>query len=155
MSDIATTLIQNTNSIQFDWNVVSGSLEADDGLQTAIVISLFTDRRADPSDLPANASGADRRGWWGDSFADVEGDRIGSRLWLLARAKKTQATLLRARDYTKEALQWLIEDGVAREVNVATEWSTARLGYLLLTIEVVRSGKPVNKYQFEAFWKGN
>jgi len=155
MGDIATTLIQNTNAIQFDWNLVSGSLESDDGLQTAIVISLFTDRRADPSDLPASASGEDRRGWWGDSFADVEGDRIGSRLWLLARAKKTQSTLLRARDYTKEALQWLIEDGVAREVNVATEWSTSRTGYLLLTIEVVRAGKPVNKYQFDAFWKGN
>ncbi|ABE45633.1 phage GP46 family protein [Polaromonas sp. JS666] len=155
MSDIATQLIQDVGSFRFDWAVGSPGLATDEGLQTSVIISLFTDRRADADDLPASAAGSDRRGWWGDSYADVEGDRIGSRLWLLAREKQTTATLLKARDFAAEALQWLIDDGLARAINVKAEWQAGRQGVLLLTVEIVRAGKPVNKYQFEAFWKGN
>lgn len=157
MSDIATQLLADPNFFGFDWAIAPAGpgLAEDDGLQTAVVISLFTDRRAEASDLPADATGQDRRGWWGDSFAEVEGDRIGSRLWLLAREKQTQATLLKARDFAKEALQWLLDDGVARAVNVGTEWMANRQGVLLMTVEIVRASKPVTKYQFEAFWKGN
>lgn len=154
MSDIATQLVSDVSAFRFDWALGAPGLATDDGLQTAVVISLFTDRRADAADLPSGSSGADQRGWWGDSFAEVEGDRIGSRLWLLAREKQTPATLLKARDYAKEALQWLIDDGIAREVLVQAEWVAGRNGVLALTVQIARAGQPVNKYQFEAFWKG-
>lgn len=56
----------------------NGALDTDDGLRTAILISLFTDARAlDDDVLPAPE---DRRGWWGDAIPEIEGDIIGSRL---------------------------------------------------------------------------
>ncbi len=87
-------------------------------LVRAVVVSLFTWRRAANDDeLPAD----DLMGWWGDTYADVDGDRIGSRLWLLWRATLTTDTLSRARDYATEALQWLLDDGVATSVQVKTQ----------------------------------
>jgi phage gp46-like protein len=45
-------------------------------------------------------------------------DQIGSRLWLLSRELQVQEVVRRAHDYAVEALQWLIEDGHARKVDV-------------------------------------
>ena len=54
-------------------------------LQTAILISLFTDAQASPDDMIQDGSG-DPRGWWGDLGSSKP---IGSKLWLLGRAKQT------------------------------------------------------------------
>lgn len=136
--------------------VVSGPrLGEDDGLETAVVISLFTDRRALPGDpLPQNAQVAgtpDRRGWWGDGFAAVPGDRIGSRRWLLHREKLTPSTVARLIEYDREALQWLIDDGIARAVNVSAE--IQGINRIAELIEIVRSDRPVAQYRFNSFWK--
>ena len=59
-----------------------------------------------------------RQGWWGDTYAVVPGDRIGSRLWLLQREKVTAETIRRAEAYAKEGLQWLIDDRMASRIDV-------------------------------------
>lgn len=102
-------------------NVVSpgGDLQTGDDLATAILISLFTDRMAEPDDAITDGTN-DPRGWWGDQFSTVP---IGSRLWLLDRSKQTQETLQRAYDYIIEALQWLIDDGVVAKFDVRVEWT--------------------------------
>ena len=147
MSDIATAFVDFAG----EWIVSGAALADDEGLETAIVLSLFTDRRANADDeLPGALN--QRRGWWGDSFADVPGDRIGSRLWLLAREKQVPVVLQRAKEYAQEALQWLIEDGIARQVTVQAE--VVRTGVLGLAIEIVRPRVPVARFRFEAFWKG-
>jgi phage gp46-like protein len=147
MSDIRTVW----RSFDGDWQVAGPRLDEDDGLETAVVISLFTDRRALRGDVLPEPK-ADRRGWWGDDFPDVPGDRIGSRLWLLSREKQLAAVLARAREYALEALQWLIDDGVARAVNVAAE--VVREGVLGLGVEIRRADKPVAQYRFDLFWRG-
>jgi phage gp46-like protein len=86
----------------------------------AVLISLFTWRRANADDTLPDPKGF-RMGWWGDSYPAVANDRIGSRLWLLARAKLTLTTVQRAQDYAEEALQWLIDDGVAARIAVRAE----------------------------------
>jgi phage gp46-like protein len=104
-----------------DLRLANADLAGDDSLYTAVVISLFTDRRARDDDaLPAGA-GDDRRGWWGDLLADEENDQIGSRLWLLGREKTVPEVLRRAREYCAEALQWLIDDGIASKVEIEVE----------------------------------
>src|SRR5260363_352074 len=94
------------NCILMSWSAGSGaggmwpgSAEVSD-LQIAVMISLFTGRQARPDDVIPDGS-TDARGWWGKP-------NIGSRLWLLERAKATEATRQQARDYMTEALQWLI-----------------------------------------------
>jgi phage gp46-like protein len=89
-------------------------------LVRAVLISLFTWRRANADDTLPDPKGF-RMGWWGDSYPAVANDRIGSRLWLLARAKLTLTTVQRAQDYAEEALQWLIDDGVAARIAVRAE----------------------------------
>lgn len=105
-----------------------GGLERDATLRSQVLISLFTDRRAAPDD-PLPEPGTDRRGWVGDALATIEGDRIGSRLWLLRRAKQTEETRVRAIGYVREALAWLIEDRLAVRVDVDAAWlRTGTLG---------------------------
>lgn len=152
MADLLTAWTQSTA----DWQLKAAALALDDGLQSAVVISLFTDRLAEPGDplpqLDLWAPGG-RRGWWGDAFSDVPGDRIGSRLWLLARAKRLPEVLRQAEEYAQEALQWLVEDGVASGVQVTASTDASR-DLLALEVVVVRSAQPQARYRFEAFWKG-
>lgn len=146
MSDIR-TLIDDVTTFAGDWTLSGVDLASDDTIETAIILSLFTDRRAEPGDeLPAGET--DRRGWWGDAVPEAEGDRWGSRLWLLRREKQTQETLARAREYAREALSWLLDDGHATRLDVQATW--ARQGLLGLTVEVdLTSGSPFRK-AFEA-----
>ena len=94
-----------------------------DGLVTAIVVSLFTDRRASDDDLPPGQS--DRRGWWADAVAD---DEIGSHLWLLDREKRTLDVPVKAEEYARAALAWLVTDGRLDAVAVAAELIDDLLG---------------------------
>lgn len=117
MTDIALRFSAATQ--RADLAVQGGGLAMDDGLMTAIVISLFTDARARPDDvLPQD--GADPRGWWGDVGNDDPNDVTGSRLWLLVREKLLPATALKARDICREALAWLLAIGVVRALDVET-----------------------------------
>ncbi|MCB2190357.1 MAG: phage GP46 family protein [Deltaproteobacteria bacterium] len=131
MSDIAT--IYDDVELGGDMMVSGGALVEEVGLQTAVLISLFTDRRAlDDDVLPAGTTG--KRGWWGDLTLPTEGDQYGSRLWQLSREKQTAAVLRRAEEYASEALAWLVTDGVASQVTVTAE--VVRRGVLGLGVEI-------------------
>jgi phage gp46-like protein len=115
----------------------SGGVGDEPGLATAVLLSLFLDRRAEADDQVDGAGLFARRGWVGDALAipgAAPGDRIGSRLWLLAREKQQDETLRLAEDYAREALDWLVGDGLAAEVAVAAAW-IAR-GVMELTVTV-------------------
>jgi phage gp46-like protein len=133
------------------WQVSSPGLAEDSGLETAIIISLFTDRRAEPDDVLPDNSG-DLRGWWADAYPAVDGDLIGSRLWLLSREKQLPEVLGKAKEYAEEALAWMIEDGVADSV-VATAVKV-RDGLLGLTVQIFRPTGTPARFRFELFWEG-
>jgi phage gp46-like protein len=133
MTDIA--LRFDPATLSFDIALAGADLATDDGLETAVIISLFTDRRADPDDVIPDGTG-DRRGWWADAWPTVDGDFIGSRLWLLAREKELPVVARRAEEYAEEALAWLLAEGVARAVRVTAE--QVRRGVLGLTIVIER-----------------
>lgn len=151
MTDIRTLNTAGPIGFSFDWGVEKGALAADDGLTTAVIQSLFSDRVASADDeLPDNSG--DRRGWWGDmALDDGKPDPIGSRLWLLARAKATVRTAARAQQYALEALQWLKDDGVAGDIEVTAQYVTAE--QLRLTVNITRqvAGQPVN-HRFDYVW---
>ena len=102
-----------------DVGLSGADLVREEGLRTAVIVSLFSDRRAEPGDIP---EGEDPRGWWGDAIAEDD-DRIGSRLWLLGRSKQTPDVPVRAEEYAREALAWFVEDGIADRVDVSAEWA--------------------------------
>lgn len=148
MSDIKTVFIDLERGADYVLDASSGLAE-DSGLESAVIISLFTDRRANADDVLPDG-GNDLRGWWADSFNDNFNDKIGSRLWLLSREKQLPSVMVRAREYAVEALQWLIDDGVAE--SVAVEVSNPRMGILALAVSIYRPLRPVTQYRFETFW---
>lgn len=134
----------------FDIRIEDGDIVGDDTLYTALAMSLFTDRRANADD-PLPYPNADRRGWWADAYADVQGDLMGSRLWLLNRAKLTQDTLNRAEEYCEEALQWLVEDKVATSVSAACTVLPANENWMQIVIAVTGLDAVDTDYQY--LWK--
>lgn len=114
-------------------------------LETAIILSLFTNRRAEPDD-PLPEGFTDRQGWWGDPFSEKDSDRIGSRLWLLAQEKQTTDTLNRAREYCQEALEWFVTDGIAKRVNLQVEW--VRMHVLGIWVELAHPDGTTSRFEF-------
>ena len=114
MSDITT--VWSTAVAGGDYVLQGASLESGGDLKTAILLSLFTDRLAEPSD---ETTDGDRRGWWGDDPSNL----MGSRLWLLGRAKGPLNLAQLAQDYAAEGLQWLITDGVVAAFDITAEWA--------------------------------
>ena len=114
-------------------------------------MSLFTDKLATPDFTPTDGT-SDRRGWWADPYNDVP---LGSNLWQLERAKKTRDTLGLARRYTEDALRWLVDDGVAKQIGVNTGWlgagSSTTLG---IGIAIVKPDGSVTRFTFGWAWQG-
>ncbi|WP_346666326.1 phage GP46 family protein [uncultured Mailhella sp.] len=125
----------------FDLPVRKGDLVGDDSLGTEIMVSLFTDVRAEKDELPPEYS--DLRGWWADALLSMQGDEqgTGSKLWLLRRQKQLEAVLVQAEAYARSALQWLIDEGLAGAVSVTAENSVQ--GMLTLTVSITRSSPSV------------
>lgn len=113
MADIKT--VWNADELHADWLAGNGELASGDDYQTAVIISLFTDRQAREDDRYEDN---DRRGWWGDS---TENEQMGSRLWLLRREKLTNSVRLRSLEYANEALKWLLDDGIVKAIEPIAE----------------------------------
>lgn len=147
MADIRSVFIDLEQGV--DYALEKLGLSEDDGLDTAVVISLFTDRRAEPGDVIPDGTD-DVRGTWLDSFPVQEGDLMGSRLWLLDREKQLPEVMAKAKEYCEEALQWMVDDGVARSVTVTV--TNPRMGILHALIQIAKPDGTNTQYQFENFW---
>lgn len=127
-------LVQWDNALTLgDWVLAIDDVQTGQDLETACLVSLFTDRLATPDFVPTDGT-SDRRGWWADPYNDAP---LGSNLWQLERAHKTRSTLGLAQRYASEALQWLVTDGVARAVVVDTQWLEPSGGGTFLAIRIV------------------
>ena len=149
MTDLA--LIQNPDTGKWDLGMTGPDLTTDAGLQTAIVWSLITDKRATADDILPDGSD-DRRGNWGDAWPEIDGHQLGSRDWIvLNRAKQTQETLNAAIDSARDALQWLIDQGIAANIDVTGEW--VRSGLLGRTITVTRPNGATTTFRYDTVWR--
>ena len=94
-----------------------GTLDDTQALATAVIVALGTDRLAAPDDILPDPDCTDRAGWWGDMDAEelFNGWPIGTRLWLLKRAKivgpedPEGATVARVEQYISEAIQPFVD----------------------------------------------
>ena len=144
-------LVWSPTALGADVAVELNDLASEDGLQTAVALSLFTDRRAEDGDVLPDDQ-VDRRGWWADELADVPGDRIGSRLWLLGRMKDQPDVLSRAEQYAGEALRWMVDDHVADRVEVVA--SVPAPGVLGLTVDIFKPAqKEPTRFRFAGAWR--
>lgn len=126
----------------FDIAIENGDLKNEDGFDTAIWVSLFTDARASESQVlvPEN-----RRGWLGNLVSEVEERQLGGFLWLSEQRRLTQETLNEVIDYARKCLNWFVEDNVAQKIEV-TGSIVPRSGIELEITITASDGKTVNHY---------
>lgn len=155
MTDIA--LAWNPAEMRGDWQITPGDLKIGSDLETAVLVSLFTDRIADPDYVAPPGSPQERRGWWGDTYeVAAGGSPIGSRLWTLNRVVRSDAVTIpnRARDICREALQWLIDDGIAATVNISTGWVAGTSNVLAIRIGITEPNGVATPFNYQWAWQG-
>jgi phage gp46-like protein len=148
-NDLADVRLAWANGV-IDAVIENDDVASDEGLETAIFLSLFMDRRAEPDDSLPSEDG-DRRGWWGDQFAELEGDLLGSRLWLLDRSANRDDVPGRATLYCKEALQWMLDDRVTEDLGIVV---TVNGQGLLIAITIARPGRDPVTFRYQHVWDG-
>ncbi len=126
--------------------LINNDLGTDAGLETAIYLSLFNDRYDDTTEEPTQ-----RRGWWGDGLLD-EGDFIGSRLWRFARAKREPNLPTLAKEYAREATQWLIDELVATRVETDAGFTGNDGWWVSLAVYRPNKNDPV-RYRWQRTWE--
>lgn len=130
------------------WLTVNGKRVCDssqlDPLTRAVVISLFTHRRADPDD---NADVP--MGWWGDTRRWWLTIGMGQSYGFLQRSKLTNALVNTVRTYIRESLQWMIDDGVVSVVDIDVQ--RTGINELGNSIVLWRRDGPVT-ISFNDFW---
>lgn len=159
MTDLRLVQIRTPFAITFDLLQKPGGLiDETQELATAVVVALGTDRRANADDILPDIASDDRRGWWGDQDAERiwGGWPIGSRLWLLERAKITGAgarqgaTLARAEAYTREALMPFVTNKIATHIDVTAE--RTELDRIDVRATIYRGPLPAIELQYQTLW---
>lgn len=130
-----------TDPYVLDIAIQNNDLQRDETLFTACMISLYTDARNN-EELDF---GVDARGWWGDN-------EIGSRLWLLERAKTLAETLSQARDRSEACLLWMKEDGLVSGVVVTTERQGSQPANLQITVALQKPDGAEVRFVFQYFF---
>lgn len=132
----------------FDIDIAKGDLVPEEGLETAILISLFSDARVSDDEMPQGEFS--KRGFWGDDLSPIDGDRTGSRLWLLGRRKRNLETLRLSEDYVREALQWLLDDGVATSVSTTAYYVGEETSGMWANDIVIN--RPTGESRYKVLW---
>lgn len=125
--------------ISFDEN---GDIKTADFFDTAILYSLFGERRASPDEVVEPEK---RRGWIGNE--DFEN---GSKLWLLEQARITRETLNKAQYEAAVGLSWFVDDGLA--VSIDDPVATVKDGKMQLEATIRRSRDKVIR-KFFTLWE--
>lgn len=130
--DVEFLLANGIYDIQID---SEGDVKTEDFLDTALLMSLFAERRATSSESPNPEL---RRGWIGnESTPDFE---IGSKLWLYEQARITRTILNGIETAISNGLQWFIDDGLAVRIDVS---SALVNGAVTVSIDIFRLSSPV------------
>lgn len=135
----------NSDDISLDLVVKNGEIQADESLKSAVLISLFTDARCEKTELPSGE--ISQRGYFGDA---IFGEKTGSKLWLLNRAKYNNDTLIKAKEYAQNALAWLVVDGLAKEVQVDAFFNEQK--EMILNVSIFKNNNDLESITINNLW---
>ncbi len=133
-----------------DLSMVASALASGNDLETASLLSIFTERQVDPGDIVYDT---DPHGCWIDTYAALEdaslvaipNDRMGSKVYQVFARPRTQDTLNWLRDQLIQCHGWMILDGVASAVD-ATAFFTGP-GGIGAIVSITANGVP-NLYSY-------
>lgn len=159
MTDIRVVNVTSLEGIWADWLLKpDNTLDESEELCNIVKLALLTYGLANADDVLPDPDSTDRCGWWGDLDAATiwNGWPIGSKLWLLARAKITPAqaregsTLARAESYCRAALNPMIENRLCSRIDVTA--TRADIDKIVVTVTVYRGPLPQIQLQFQNLW---
>jgi phage gp46-like protein len=130
-----------------DIRIENGDLKADNTFETSVMISLFSDRYVDQENLPDGIT--DVAGWWGD-LVNENDDPIGSRFRLLYTSKTVNETIVNMENYALEALQWMLDEGIAATITA----SASRTGTFEYSLEIEITKPNGENIPFDFIWDG-
>jgi len=133
-----------TNDNVYDISIGdNGDIESADSFDTAILTSIFAERRANESEV---LQAFMRRGWIGNE--STPGFEIGSKIWLYEQARMTRTVLNGITTSATQSLQWLIDSGYALSVKVETNLTTTGVR---LDIVIYRPNSEV-EHRYYTLW---
>ena len=109
----------------YDLAIENGQFKQVYNFDTALLISIFGERRADASEvkLPQH-----RSGWWGNLILFDDGFEMGSKIWILNQKRLTQDVLNMAVAYAYECTEWLIQDRHVKDIFVTGSFTDDKYG---------------------------
>ncbi len=96
-----------------------GDIETADNFDTFILVALFTDARANASEI---SSPERRRGWLGNER--TPGFEMGGKIWLYTQSRLTRSQIGRLEIAARNALQSMVDDNLATSIDAVRVSST-------------------------------
>ncbi len=119
----------------------NGDIRTQDFFDTAIMMSIFGERRANISEV---LNPRLRKGWIGNE--STPGFEIGSKVWLYEQSRLTRTVINGIENAARESLIWLVTDGFAASIDKVN--ATLSGTSVLLDITITRPNGKVEKRHF-------
>jgi phage gp46-like protein len=142
-----------------DMAIVDGDISFGDELESMVMVSLLTDARATAEEyeqaslsLVENPNNVIKlNGWWGDTYSSIQGNQIGSKLWLNARQKTTNDVRILTEQWAEQSLQYLIDDGIASAVGATAGWDKDVMN---MNIQITKPDGTLEDFRYQFVWGG-
>lgn len=130
-----------------DIQVTEYTLHRDPTFENSILISLGTDAKAEEGDILPQGE-ENKNGWFGSILL---GFNLGSKDWLLSRSKISEETIALKKQYTLQALSWMVGDQIAENIEVQVVRNGK--GRLDTKCLIVRQKKPNVYFKYTDNWE--
>lgn len=134
-------LLQKNSEGYYDLVIEDGTIKGVDGMETAILVSLFTDARASAERVQDPLM---RRGWIGNILSPNLERELGSVLWLADTARVNQDTLNFFKAEVKNAFQNMIDKKILSQLNVVSTIIDSKT--IQVAIKFINSGDETERY---------
>lgn len=126
-------LTQGSNGL-YDIDFDDGDFDLTDGLDTAIILSIFAEKRASKTQIVEPLL---RRGHFTNEFSELENYEVGSKQWLFSeQAANSESNLSLLENAIRDGLQWMIQDDIISNSTVSASKNNSRIN-----IDVNLTGK--------------
>lgn len=129
----------------YDLAIENGDFKLTQGFETALLVSLFSDRRAYGDEVPDPLK---RRGWIGDLVSGISGDKIGSGIWFYEQSRLTIDVENGVRSEANMSLQWAVNENLLTFVEADTKQSPDKRRLTLnITLTALNGGVTTKAFE--------
>ena len=136
-------LIYNSDIYSSGFGMCDISFTEGTTLQSVVLMSLLSWRKCSVSELDSDSN---RYGYW----IDTPSNRFGCRLWTLRRSKLTANTVILVKQFIKEALEWMMDEGICSAIEVRATQTSDRI---MANVTIIKNTGDTESVTFDDLWK--